>query len=254
MPGFFYQLGKKAGPLFRQGNWLIQNLTGTPEQAIAAEYDVGRDLAAQIRAGYSPEALAVSPQHSQWLDQIHQKLTACLLNKHRRFAVTLVHDGPPNAFALPGGFLFVEQSLLELCDWNPDEAAFVIAHEIGHVVEAHAIERLVGDRVLGQAIGRLPIGGMPGMLLRQAAALFISTAYSREQEFSADHFAARLTTAAGFDPAGGTRLFRRLQTLEHQQDTLPLADYFASHPPLADRIAAINRQIGPAALPRPNPN
>ena len=180
-----------------------------------------------------------------------QALTDCLLNKNRRFTVTLIHNGPPNAFALPGGFLFVEQSLLELCDWNPDEAAFVVAHEVGHVVEGHAIQRLVSDRVIGQAIGRLPIGGMPGMLLRQAAALFVTTAYSREQEFSADHFAARLTSAAGFDPAGGARLLGRLQTLERQQEAIPLADYFASHPPLVDRIAAINRQIGPTALPAP---
>ena len=72
MPGFFYQLGKKAGPLFRQGNWLIQHLTGTPEQAIAAEAGVGRDLAAQIRARYKPEALDISPDHVAWLQQIHE--------------------------------------------------------------------------------------------------------------------------------------------------------------------------------------
>ena len=171
-------------------------------------------------------------------------LTACLLNKKRHFQTTLVNDSQPNAFALPGGFLFVEQSLLELCQWNRDEAAFVLAHEIGHVIEGHAIERLVGDRVIGQAIGRLPIGGMPGMLLRQAAAMFVTTAYSREQEFQADNFAARLAAAAGFDPTAGTRLFHRLESLKNQNEALPLADYFATHPPLEERVAALHRQLG----------
>lgn len=252
MSGFFYQLGKKAGPMFRQGNWLLQSLTGTEADAIAAEYTVGRDLAAEVRASWPPEALAVDPDRVAWLDRIVADLAARLTNKLRRFRVALVATGEPNAFALPGGFIFVERSLLELCEWNRDDAAFVVGHEFGHVVEGHAMQRIASDRILAGALGRLPIGGAPGMLLRQAAGLFLTSAYSRDQEFAADRFGARLTAAAGYDPAAGARLFARLAA-RSAGDDVPLARYFASHPPLPDRIAALGRMLG-AALPPPGSN
>jgi len=75
-----------------------------------------------------------------------------------------------------------------------------------------------------------------------AGAGLLHSAYSRDQELDADEFGARLAAAAGYDPRGATRAFERLQRLEAEAN-LPLAEYFASHPPLAERIERLKGLI-----------
>jgi Zn-dependent protease with chaperone function len=238
MSGFFSELGARAGKSLRQGNWALQSLTGTDAQALAAEEKAGRDLAAELAAS---RVLSGSEAENHWLTSIAAALASCLKEKRRTFRVGLLLEGEPNAMALPGGFVFVERSLLDLCEWDRDQAAFVLAHEFGHVVRGHALARWLGGPGLARAATALPIGGPAGMALRHIGTTFLTTAYAREQEFEADDFGRRLTRAAGFDGTAGARMLGRLRDRHANELPNRLGDYFASHPPMDERIARLNR-------------
>jgi Zn-dependent protease with chaperone function len=241
MPGFFHELGARTGKALRQGNWIWQSLTGTDADRIAAEEVFGRDLAAAVRAELNVPDFPTDIGRSAWLNSITTALAGRLKEKRRTFRVAIVDAGEPNAFALPGGFLFVHRSLLELCGWDRDEVAFVVGHEMAHVVHDHTLQRIMGGQGLARIAGSVPLGGPAAMVARQVGLALLTSAYGRDQEFDADQFGTRLASAAGFAPGGGARLLGRLQ---RDVETVPgsrLAAYFASHPPLAERIAALRR-------------
>lgn len=244
MPGFFYRMGKKVGPHLRKGNWILQALTGEEADLLAAEEKVGRDMAAQVRETMPDTPNAPPAQAESWVGEIGKQLAARLKEKRRRFTIGVVASGEPNAFALPGGFLFVERALLDICQWDRDETAFVLAHEMAHVIRGHAMERLLGSDVIAAAARTAVRGAGPyGLLIRQAAMQFLQTAYSREQEFDADDLGFRLAAAAGFDPIGGPRLLGRLRAFSQAPDASDLGVYFATHPPLDQRIARLKARI-----------
>lgn len=238
MDDLFYQLGRRTGRGLRRGRWLLSSLTGPTPEAIAAEYGAGRDLARSFEAGVSPDE---DPGSVALVAGITERLTARLTNKHRRWRVVTIRDPEPGAFALPGGFLYLTSGLLELCSGDESEIAWVLGHEMGHVVHGHAATRFAGE-LLGSATARAAAGatGVLGQWLLTTGVRAVARAYSRDQELDADEFGAKLAGAAGFDAEAALRVCTRLQRFE-ARSTQPLAEYFASHPPLAiraERLAA----------------
>jgi predicted Zn-dependent protease len=77
--------------------------------------------------------------------------------------------------------------------------------------------------------------------LKRAGAQLMQSAYTQDQELEVDAFGFRLAHSAGFDPAGGIRLLERLAATPHDDDAMPLAEYFASHPPMETRIDILRR-------------
>jgi Zn-dependent protease with chaperone function len=139
--------------------------------------------------------------------------------------------------ALPGGFVFVSNSLAELCERRPDELAFVIGHEMGHIVRGPAWDRMLNDAVLRMASS---VGGRARILgnwLRQNGRTVLESAHSREREFEADEFGFRLAVAARFVPEGGIALLQRIERLE--RDPGVLGQYFSTHPPASERIVKL---------------
>jgi predicted Zn-dependent protease len=156
-----------------------------------------------------------------------------------------VLDSPiVNAFALPGGYVYVTRGLLALAD-NEAELAGVLAHEIGHVTARHSAERH-GQSVLGSAAA-LGVGVLLGS---QAAAQATSSvaqvavlSYSRDQEFEADTLGVRYLTRSGHDPDGMASFLQRLEG--HSRHEAELAgrpeqadafDIMQTHPRTADRV------------------
>jgi predicted Zn-dependent protease len=245
MPGFFYNLGKGVGHHLRKGHWLLQALTGEDTDVLEAEHRVGRDMAAQVEEmmASAPGAEPIDPRQAAWLDELAAALVVWVKDKRRRFRFTIVASGPPNAISLPGGFIFVERSLLELCQWDRDEAGFVLGHEMAHVIRGHTIERILGSDLIAMAARAVAGGGAHGKLIRQAASQFLRMAYSREQEFDADALGARLAAAGGCDQEGGPGLLGRLKARCATPDAADLGAYFASHPPLDERIGRLRRLL-----------
>ncbi len=156
-----------------------------------------------------------------------------------------------NACALPGGYVAVGRGLLKLMQ-SEDELAAVLGHEIAHVDDRHAIERLQYEL----ASRKLGLGGIY-QLGRPAEEIF-KAGYTKDQELEADRDGLELAVAEGYSPAGIIQLMQRLEKLEaqSQQQTsgspigeiaqLPfgaLQEYFRSHPPASERIAALEIEI-----------
>ena len=243
MGGLFYRLGKMAGPKIRKGKWLWQSVTGTQEEAIRAEYEVGCDLAAEIRLQVSADP---DSGNRQLVDEIGRKLTGHLSNKLRRFTFETFQAPEPNAFALPGGFIFVTVPLLELCNRDRDEIAFVLAHEMAHVIKGHAMERIVSDSAINIASKASVVRGPLSQWVRRVGIQFLESTYSQDRELDADSLGAELIDASGYDRGAPARLLGRLAKLaENSGPEHPIGKYFSSHPSANVRINTVNRILCP---------
>jgi len=152
-----------------------------------------------------------------------------------------------NAFALPGGHVFVGAGLLDHMT-TEDELAAVMGHELEHVDHYHCVERLQVE----MALRRIPFGA----ILQIPVAVF-QAGYSKDQELEADREGVLLASRAGYSASGAVRAFEMLQELSHQKEESArtpqdeaakvaasvLTGYFRSHPPTADRIAQIRAMI-----------
>jgi predicted Zn-dependent protease len=240
MDDFFFKLGRKARGGLRKGRWVWSSLAGTEEEALAAELQAGRDLAATFQRDLT---ITHDPESEEFIASILDRLSARLTNKRRTWQCLLIEEEKPGAFALPGGFLYVTRSLLELCQFEPDAIACIVGHEMAHVVRGHAMERIRGQILTSAAtrIARVPSGLLAQWILKGGTTLLFR-AYSQNQELDADEFGARLAAAAGYDPRGAIRALARLQQQTDGNGAL-LEEYFSTHPPLALRIEKLRSLI-----------
>jgi predicted Zn-dependent protease len=176
------------------------------------------------------------PAVAKWLDEIGGLLAAQVRPGRRVFVFRSLLVPEPNAFALPGGYVFVTRSLLRLCQSRHDDLAFVLGHEIGHIVKGHVAERLVAGSVLRTAVSvlRLPASALVTKLLQSG--------YAQDQELEADAEAVRLSGRAGFDPMAGVRLMEQLRL--KLAGPSELMGYFATHPPWDVRLDNLRRVAG----------
>jgi len=234
----FYKLGRIAGVQLRKAKWMWQSVAGTEADAIQAEHGVGWDMAAVVL-----QDMRRDPDQATQalLDEVRGTLTAVVRNRLHRFQTTAVTADQPTAFALPGGFIFVAGALVDLCQRDRDEVAFVVAHEMAHVIRRHAIDRLLQQKVVSALSLASPGRGVLAPWIRRVGFQGLERAYSRDQEFEADELGARLMRAAGFDAAGALRLLQRLGELSRRPDPLGVGPYFSTHPPAEDRVRRLRR-------------
>jgi predicted Zn-dependent protease len=233
MSKLFYRLGKIAGPSVRKAKWFWQTATNSQAEAIKAEYEVGRDMAADVR-----RSLGTDPDRrtGEILDEVGCRLAGYVADKLHSFSFESVNSPVPEAFCLPGGFIFVSRAIVELCQANKDEIAFILAHEMTHVIRGHVMERMISNSAIAAASRASPIRDVLSACLREAGAKFLQSAYSQDQELEADKLAVHLVAAAGYDPRGSIRFFQRLAKSIDQSN---LGDYFSSHPSCKARIENI---------------
>ena len=217
-----------------------QSVTGSEADAIKVEYEVGQDLAREIRQQLGREQ---EPQTDQMLNEIGNRLADRVANKSRRFSFETVKGSEPNAFALPGGFIFVTQSLVELCRYDQNEIACILGHEMGHVIRGHAMNRIVSNSAIAVASRAAPIRGILSGWLRKVGVQFLESAYSKDLESEADRLGVHLVAAAGYEPGAYVQLFSRLAKLKSSPGQFDLGSYFSSHPPFNVRIENIKLQL-----------
>jgi predicted Zn-dependent protease len=153
----------------------------------------------------------------------------------------VIKGNQPNAFALPGGFIFITRSLVELCERDRDELAFILGHEMAHVIRGHAIRRILSNSAVNVATRAIPIRGQLSAWLKKTGIQLLESAYSQEMEFQADKLGVRLADAAGYNPNASTKLLGRLSELSISENKFVIGNYFSSHPAFEARISNINR-------------
>lgn len=236
--GLFYNLGKKTGPSVRKAKWLWGSMTASDSEIVRLEHDVGLDLADEARGQLQ---LDTDPQTGELLEGIGARLAQRVGDKRRSFHFEAFVAGEPNAFALPGGFVFVSRSIADLCHGSRDELAFVLGHEMGHIISGHAIERIMTNSAVSAASRTTAVRGLLGGWLRRVGVQFLETAYSRDRELEADRLGVRLARAAGYDPEAAIKLLGRLAELKAAAGQEGLGEYFSTHPTFDLRIRSIRQ-------------
>ena len=214
--------------------------TGSEDEAIRAEQAVGRDMAAAVREDARGP---VDPVVRDALDDVAAPLAAHVRNRAHRFEVAPLPGAEPNAFALPGGYIFVAPALVDLAGGNRDELAFIVAHEMAHVIRRHAIDRILSQRALKAITLASPAARSITPWVRTVGVQWLERAYSQDQEYEADELGGRLMRAAGFDPAGAVRMLERLGALEPGGGASALGNWLSTHPPTADRIQRLREHL-----------
>jgi predicted Zn-dependent protease len=181
----------------------------------------------------------------QYVKTLGQRLAQNSPRKDIKYEFHIVDMAEPNAFALPGGYVFVTRGLLALVN-SEDELANVVGHEIGHVAARHAVQRvskgaplriLTGIPALAVGIVLPGVGrGIAG--LGEVTNKLLLAPYGRSQEHQADDVGQQIAASSGYDPAGMPRFLRGLDevTILRQKGKTRRSGWFDSHPATPDRV------------------
>jgi predicted Zn-dependent protease len=192
------------------------------------------------------------PVISEYVNRIGQNLVR---NSDAKvpFTIKVLDSDEVNAFALPGGFFFVNTGLILKAD-NEAELAGVMAHEIAHVAARHGTRQATrGELVNLATIPLWFMGGWTGYAIQQAAGLAIPMGFlkfSRGFESEADMLGLEYMYKTGYDPTAFVDFFEKIQSLEKTKPGL-VAKVFSTHPPTDDRIRAAQKNIQEILKARP---
>ncbi len=236
MSSFFEGLGRKLGraavPAYRKTKWVWDSVTGTEQEALEAEQKLGEILATELRLATE---IIDDPDLLNGIRGICRRLQESIDQPDFQYHCELMQSDHPSAIALPGGYLFVSRSLVEFCDNNPDELAFVIAHETAHVIRRHTWDRMIQQSALKAASLVARRAGVLSVWLRQQGLPMLRSAHSKNHEFEADQDGVGLARAAGYEPNGALSFLKRIEKLGADPEVL--GEYLASHPPAQERMA-----------------
>jgi len=230
----FEAIGHRLGMKAAQARNAFDLMGGTEEASLRAEIRLGRDLAAALLERIP---LVEENATTRFAAEIGCWLAANVKERKLPFSVRVTAEREPNAIALPGGAVFVSWPLLEMCQGERDEIAFLVAHEMAHIVRRHALDRVVKDAALSLLLRRTSGRHAAGAWLSKAGRQLLGSAYSRDDELEADAFAVALVGNAGGEGLAGERLLEKLLQRDAAQSIGFAGDYFATHPPLVERIA-----------------
>ncbi len=233
MDKLFQYLGKRAGVSFKKGKWFYKSILGNEEEAIKAQFSFGYEMAKEIVNEYK---LVEDPI----IKKLGTELKTRLSTKHR-FNFYIIESAEINAFALPGGFIFVTNSLLEFCEFDEDTIVFVLSHEMGHVIKGHTLNSLLTQYSLDALSTMLRTTGLIQKAAKQLFTKFLISNYSRENEFEADMTALKIMKLLGFNSYAAKTFFEKLQAKNSDSSLLP--SYFSTHPPLKERIKYVEEFI-----------
>lgn len=241
MSSFFEDLGRKLGraavPTYRKSKWIWEGLTGTEEEALESEKDLGGTLAAELRLATE---ILDEPELLNWLKEICDRLETVVDQPGFTYHCELMEGDQPSTIGLPGGYLFVSRSLIEFCEHNVDEMAFVIAHETAHVIRRHTWDRMIQQSALRAASFAAGRAGILSGWVRQQGLPMLRSAHSKEFEFVADQDGLGLVRAAGYDQNGAISFLRRIERMGTDPEVL--GEYLASHPAPEERITRLKGQ------------
>ena len=218
------------------GNWY----------SLDSQVAMGKQFAQQVEAS---SKVINDPVISEYVNRLGQNIVR---NSDARvpFTIKVIDSDEVNAFALPGGFFYVNSGLILAAD-NEAELAGVMAHEIGHVAACHAArEQTRGQLANFASIPLIFVGGGIGYAAYSVSGLAVPAAFmkfSRNFEAEADYLGVQYMYKAGYDPQDFVGFFEKLEAKEKKKPGF-LSKAFATHPMTPDRIGKAQDEIA-AVLP-----
>ena len=214
--------------------------------APADDVKLGREAAAQVR---KEMPLIHDGAVDEWVQSVGRRLVTAIPPEfqHKEFSYTfeVVNQKEINAFALPGGPMFLNRGMIEAAK-SEGEVAGVMGHEISHVALRHGTAQATKGQkfqlgaLLGQVAGAV-VGGTAGAVIAQGSQFTLGTyflKYSREYESQADLLGAQILARAGYDPRQMANMFKTIEA----QGGSKQPQWMSSHPNPGNRYEAINRE------------
>jgi predicted Zn-dependent protease len=209
---------------------------------------LGRDASREVARQFP---LLNDNQTERYLESVGERLVAAIPPEFQQPAFSyqfdVVNARDINAFALPGGPMYVNRGMIEAAR-NEGEMAGVMAHEIAHVALRHATAQATKQNSVGNQLGTIGLilggaifGGQGGAQLGAIGAQVLQTRYSRDNETQADVLGSQIMANAGYDPRDLANMFR---TIEQQSGGGRAPEWLSTHPNPGNRFENINREAG----------
>ena len=219
---------------------------GAGLQSVEKDKEMGRDTAKQVETDMG---IYNDAERTRYLNKIGDRLVAVNPDQTFEYQFAIIDQWVPNAFAAPGGYIYVSRGLLVLTN-NEDELAGVVGHEIIHVTQRHSARQMAKARVPklfalpGAVVGGVISKNLGNLLMAPAA--MIGGAYlashSRQDEFESDQLGQQLAAAAGYDPAKLAPILARLEDFsEAYSGRKRIPGFFDTHPSTPDRVDRVTR-------------
>lgn len=202
-----------------------------------AEIAIGQQAAAEFRAGFE-----ICEERSQYLERIGRKVAFASSNIALPYSFQVIKEEEMNAFALPGGPVFMTSGLFDELD--DDELAVVLGHEIAHITARHGVERLQAHQLRNVLLaGAIVSGGEAGRMayFASTALLIVIMGYSQEEELWTDRQGVIYARRAGFDPWAMVRVLEMFREEERQRGLS--RRWLSTHPPTAERIKSLREYL-----------
>ena len=225
--------------------------SGVNFYSLEKEIALGKQLAMEVERSAK---VIDDPVIAEYVNRVGQNIVR---NSDAKvpFTIKVLDSEEVNAFALPGGFFFVNSGLVLKAD-NEAELAGVMAHEIAHVALRHGTKQATRGEIaqIGMIVASIATGyGWTGYAIRQAAGLAIPIGFlqfSKTMEKEADYMGLQYLYKSGYDPTAFVDFFEKIETMEKKKPGT-MAKVFATHPMTDDRIVNSQREIQRILLAKP---
>lgn len=212
------------------------------------ETEIGYEIALEVEAEYG---LYSNPAVQQRVEEIGQRIVPHADRSHLEFHFRVLDTAMINAYAVPGGFVYVTRGMLDFVN-SDDELAGVIGHEIAHIGRRHGAQKIEAIVIAETAVRALVeqhpevediYSTQEGKIVAELTTVLLFTGWSRRQEFEADEYGTIYMARAGYNPQAVISLFQRMQR-EFEIDEPGTAErLLRTHPPFSERIRHVEETI-----------